>query len=236
MNKARWRAAGLAAAMCAIAIVSTVIRPSTSSDHALERTRLERLFPTQVRGWRQSASNEDFVCAEYFREQAPSVYEQRFSRTYVNSLGRRVTLVVVYVSDRPVTLQLDRPEVCHRAAGYAGALEIKRGWIELAGARIHVNRLVVRRLGQAEAITYWSVLGGEATEDAGNLAWRRIGLFFARGPTDGMLICLSSMEVDGAQAFARHDEFANALILALPAFDRSRVTGASPSVARKLGL
>lgn len=222
MNHARRRAALLAGAMGATAVLGLLARPRRLVEAAPD---LGRAFPLAFGPWR-----EDKVAAAFVRannELANQLYEQLLERTYVDSAGQRIMLSVAYGREQASGLELHWPDVCYRYGGYS-VYGKHLADVPTDGRRLPVTRLVAELPMRPEPVTYWAVLGGERIADANSYRLRRLAHAVRRQIADGLLVRVSSIDPVTERAFEVQANFIDQLLQAMTPENRGRVAGLPP--------
>lgn len=222
MNPARRRAALLAGAMGATAVLGLLARPRRTAEPALD---LSDAFPADFGAW-----HEDKVAAAFVRpasELANRLYEQLLERTYVDAAGRRIMLSVAYGREQASGLELHWPDICYRYGGFS-VYGKHLADVPTDGRRLPVTRLVAELPLRPEPITYWAVLGGERIADANTYRLRRLAHAVRRQIADGLLVRVSSIDPVAERAFELQATFIDQLLQAMTPDDRARVAGVPP--------
>ena len=228
MTPVRWRA--LAAAMLMLAGVAAAYfgRPTVFLADQIGKPDLELLFPKRFGDWQIDTAMPVVLPAPDVQAQLNAIYNQVLSRTYVNTAGQRIMLAVAYGGDQSDGASAHRPEVCYPAQGFA-IIGNERAVQPLGAGSLPVRRLISRLGDRSEPITYWVVVGREVATSGieQKLAQMRYGLHGVIA--DGMLVRVSSIGTDMAQAHALQAGFIADLAAAMPGPSRGRVFGALPS-------
>ena len=222
--KGRRDALVLLGAMAAASGLAWLARPVADAADNARPLDLDRLVPQEFGTWRLDESTRAFVRPAALQGQRYGIYDQVLERAFVDDQGRQVMLSVVYGKRQSAALQLHRPEVCYRASGYR-VLDTQRGVAVLAGREVPVTDLRAELPGRLEPVTYWTLLGGEPVADPSESRWRRMGFAFQRKLADGMLVRVSSINVEPAAAFELHRRFADSLLRSMSAHDQALIAG-----------
>jgi EpsI family protein len=214
----------MAAAMGATAVLAVFAKPSRTVADVRARQPLEDLIPSDAQGWKLDLRGAGVIRPAGEQGRVYGIYDQVLERVYVHADGRQVMLSVAYGAEQSVGLQVHRPEICYPGGGFK-VQGMHRATMPVAGQPLPVTRLVATMPGRAEPITYWSVLGDVAQEDAAAFRWRQIRFGLRGQILDGMLVRVSTIDADEARAFRVHTEFADALAGAMTAEQRARVIG-----------
>lgn len=210
----------LAASAAAVAMV-----PRAGVDEMTDTRSLDSLFPVAFGDWSLDATVIPTEPPADIRKTVAETYDQTLSRTYANLNGYRVMLSVAYGGRRNQGMDLHRPEICYPAQGLALRRETRETTLALGGASLPVKRLVAGAGNRNEPITYWLVIGRSvASFGYGHrLALMKYGL--TGHVPDGMLVRVSSIDEDEAQAFGQQDAFLRQMLAALSPEFRRRVLG-----------
>jgi EpsI family protein len=188
----------------------------------LSRVDLETIVPARFGAWQI-----DGLAAAFVRpgNDLPEWGHQKLvERTYIDRDGRRVMLSMAFGTDQSAGLELHLPEVCYRYAGFAvSGRHISE--LGLRDRRLAVTRLVAELPQRPEAVTYWIVLGGEAIADGNTFRLRRLGNAVRRSSADGLLVRVSSLDLNAERAYALQTRFVSDMVHAMSATDRELLIG-----------
>ncbi|MFT3953837.1 MAG: EpsI family protein [Piscinibacter sp.] len=224
MNRSRRSATAIAVAMGATAALGHWARQPGDAAEGSTRVKLDHVLPDRFAGWTLDPEAAVYVRAADARGRQVGYFDQVLERSFIGAAGERIMLSVAYLGSQSSDMQLHRPEVCYRAAGFR-IEDLATGAIELDGRSMPITRLLARMPGRPEPITYWSVVGGEATasqsqglSDRLRRAWRRIG-------RDGVLVRISSIDDEPARAYRLHERFAADMARTIAPADRELLLG-----------
>jgi EpsI family protein len=224
MSSVRWRAVLAASLMLGGVLFAYLGRPTVYLSDQIGKPNLESLFPTQFGTWQLDASRPIILPAPDVQANLDAIYNQVLSRSYVNQAGQRIMLSVAYGGDQYDGTGVHRPESCYPAQGFA-ITSSEKGVQQLAQGSLDVRKLVAKLGARNEPITYWVVVGNRVATSGveQKLAQVRYGL---RGViADGMLVRVSSIDSDKAQAHAIQAGFIAEMAAAMPSDARARVFG-----------
>ena len=189
---------------------------------------LEKVIPHSFGNWIVDPSIVPITPAPDVQAQLDRIYDQIVSRTYVNARGERVMLVVAYGGEQSDALKAHRQEVCYAAQGFEIS-KVLTGDLRLREKTIPVTRMVAVRGPRSEPVTYWLTMGDRVV--LGRLERLMVQLSFGlsgRIP-DGMLVRVSSISLNQAQAFDEQTEFVSALLEGMRQGDVHRLLGSRSS-------
>jgi len=215
-------AAMVLAAGAAPALKSSRVHPAAAAFD------LEKVIPHSFGNWIVDPSIVPITPAPDVQAQLDRIYDQIVSRTYVNARGERVMLVVAYGGEQSDALKAHRQEVCYAAQGFE-IRKVLTGDLRLREKTIPVTRMVAVRGPRSEPVTYWLTMGDRVV--LGRLERLMVQLRFGlsgRIP-DGMLVRVSSISLNQAQAFDEQTEFVSALLEGMRQGDVHRLLGSRSS-------
>ena len=217
-----WRFMLAGAALCAAALAAIALKPtSAAADAAID---LETIIPASFGEWVAQPAASAIVPAPDVEANLARLYSQIVSRTYVNSRGERVLLMVAYGGDQSDALKAHRQEVCYAAQGF-NIRELSHGALPVFGRTIPVTRMHAVRGRRSEPVTYWFTMGDQVV--IGRLERLVVQLRYglAGWVPDGLLVRVSTFDSDPAHAYGRHGEFLGALLDGMKRSDLPRVIG-----------
>ena len=214
----------IALSMAMTAGLSFTLKPKVDPQaEARASVPLEQLFPVKVGPWTVDGTAAAPIRPAFERARQFQMYDQVLERTYVNDAGYRIMLSVAYGRQQSVGLQMHRPEVCYKAGGFK-VEAIQPGDLVVKGAKIRVTRLFASLDGRPEPITYWRLLGDEIVGDETQFKLRQL-MIGTRTLSDGLLVRVSSIDADQAEAFKQQAVFVQTLASSLNPAQRLRVMG-----------
>jgi EpsI family protein len=212
MTRAGWRFPLVGAAMLAAAGAAIALKPARPDTAAPD---LEQVIPRSFGGWRIDPSMVPVAPAPDVQANLARVYSQIVNRAYVGAGGERVMLTLAYGGDQSDALKAHRQEVCYAAQGFE-IRGVRHDALRLQGKEIQVTRMLAQRGTRSEPVTYWFTMGDRVV--LGRLERLGVQLRFglAGRIPDGMLVRVSSLSPDPAQAFGRHAAFVEELLGGMP--------------------
>lgn len=224
MSTSRRQALVALCAMGSAATLAHVAKPTNKLADQGPPLDLEAAFPRSFGRWRHDDRQPVVLPSPDQQEMLNKIYNRVLSRTYVNGQFQHIMLSVAYGGDQSDGMNIHLPEVCYPAQGFQ-VLSRSLGRLSAGDRQLPVVRLVTRLGGRIEPVTYWITVGDEVvpTRTQQKLTQIRYGL---RGLIpDGMLVRVSSIDVDSKAAFALHEAFVADLAPLIPASIAPRVLG-----------
>ncbi len=218
------KALSLLFAMLFAAALSAVATPRTRIADQGPKVDLEVIVPREFAGWHVDTQIKPVIASPDAQAILNKIYNQTLSRTYVNPNGDRVMLSMAYGGDQSDAMQVHKPEVCYPAQGFS-VLKILKAQLTTPFGALPVTRLVAQQGPRNEPITYWITVGDHVALSGldRKLQVMKYGLT-GRVP-DGMLVRVSSIDRDEANAYRIQEEFLNAMLASLDPGGRVRVAG-----------
>jgi len=218
----RW---AIGATLVGAAVAGTALRPTQLLAEQRPELDLEAAIPAQFGNWRTSGEMSPVQPDPEALAKLDRIYSQVLSRTYVDSINRRVMLSIAYGGDqRSDRMQAHRPEYCYAAQGFE-VRPVRDDDLATESGSIPVRRLLAQRNARREPITYWITVGDRAARPGleRKLAQLRFGLTGI--VPDGMLVRVSSLESDTPSGYDLHDRFVRDLLDSLSPLARARLLG-----------
>jgi EpsI family protein len=216
----------LGLAMAGTSALTGALTPKQKVADARADFSLETMIPTSFAGWSLDTSVVPLTPDPTQKELIAALYDQTLSRTYVNAQGQRVMLSIAYGGDQSKQLQLHLPEVCYVAQGF-DMVKDHRDVLGTGFGKVPVKRLVARQNTRNEPITYWVTIGDKAVMSGLDQKMQRFVYGLSGRIPDGMLVRVSTIEPNEANAYRVQDRFVNQLLDALKPQDRARLLGAA---------
>jgi len=200
-------------------------RPTIKVADSFKDFKLENVFPKSFADWRIDTSMPVVIPPPDQQAMLDKIYNQTLARTYVNKNGGRIMLSVAYGGDQSDGLTVHVPDVCYVAQGFKVAKEHNNSLRLSDDFVIPVRELVATLGGRIEPITYWVMMGNEAT--VSNAQRRLVSLRYGlkRQIPEGMLVRVSCINPDIEQGAALNHRFILDLVASLAPEQRSRVIG-----------
>ena len=205
-------------------------RPHTRLADSRPKVDLETLFPKRFGDWAVDDRMPVQLVSPDTQAMLNKLYNQTLSRTYINRKGDRIMLSVAYGGDQSDATRSHRPEVCYPAQGFQ-IMSSGSTRLDLGSHQLPVRQLVAKLGGRIEPITYWITVGERITVTGTEQKLAQLS-YSTRGIVpDGMLVRVSSIEVDSQLAYRVQQGFVAEMAKALPVAGRAQVLGASAASA-----
>lgn len=211
------RAAICGGAFVAAAAASWALKPRQRASDVLSAVNLEKQVPAQFEGWKIDEQIVPVLPNPEVQAKLDAIYTQVLARTYVHTSGERVMLSIAYGADQGSdATAVHRPEFCYSAQGF-----VVKGYDEhklVLGQRDLLTRRLIAKLGaRSEPIMYWVTLNDSATLPGAERKIAQIRLGLLGLIPDGMLVRVSSISANPANAFGIQERFLAQLSTAMDA-------------------
>lgn len=212
--------------MVAALAAAHIWRPTAHLADTRAKVELETMFPKAFGDWRVDERMPVQLIAPDTQAFLNKIYNQTLSRTYVNRQGDRIMLSVAYGGDQSDGTRAHRPEVCYPAQGFQ--IDSNQSSVmAVAGHNMRVRQLVSRLGARIEPITYWVTVGERISLSGTEQKLAQLS-YTTRGVVpDGMLVRVSSIDVNAVSAYRLHQAFVAEMAIAVRAEHRSQVFGAA---------
>ena len=210
--------------MLAASGLALALRPTEKIADGGLPIKLETMIPRTFGDWREEQQNAVQMVDPQQQELMSKIYTDTLSRTYVDKKGYRIMLAIAYGDDQRDSMQMHYPEVCYPGQGFV-LHDKQKGALTTLGGSIPVTRILTSLGQRNEPVTYWTTVGNTVFQGGleKKLAELNYGL---RGKIpDGMLIRLSSIDANAANAYEMQTQFANQMLSALTPEYRQKMNG-----------
>jgi EpsI family protein len=185
---------------------------------------LETMIPRTFGDWREEQQNSTQIVDPQQQEMIDKIYTQTLSRVYVNSGGYRIMLALAYGDDQRDAMQTHYPEVCYPAQGFS-LKDKQRGTLATANGSIPVTRIMTNLGQRHEPVTYWTTVGDQVVGGGIQKKLAEMSYGLNGKIPDGMLIRVSSIDTEAANAYRIQGVFADQMLSALAPMHRERLNG-----------
>ncbi len=210
--------------MLAASGLALALRPTQKIADQGPPLNLEAMIPRTFGEWREAQQNAVQIVDPQQQEMINKIYTQALSRTYVNGNGYRIMLAIAYGDDQRDSMQMHYPEICYPAQGFS--LQAKqRGALTTASGSIPVTRILTNLGRRDEPVTYWTTVGDKVFQGGVQKKLAEMSYGLNGKIPDGMLIRVSSIDADAANAYEMQTQFADQMLGALSPEHRRKLNG-----------
>jgi EpsI family protein len=211
-------ALALAAGTGVVALTRPNRRPVSTQGLALTVAALDH-----VKGW-EHVELPDFVLPQQ-SDLESDTYNAQILKGYRNSTGRTLYCLVAYGAVQDYALQLHSPQICYPSSGFT-IISIADLDLILAGRTVPARVLVAKRGRRTETVLYWSRVADSFPQTQWQVRSKIVGSFLSGTLADGLLVRLSTTELEGERAVAELSSFARELASGMTAGAATFVFGA----------
>lgn len=190
----------LAGGTGAVTLTRPERRSASTRGLALTESALEH-----VKGW-ENVELPDFVLPLQSSLESDT-YNAQILKGYRNSAGRTLYCLVAYGAVQDYALQLHSPQICYPSSGFT-IISIAYLDLFLAGRAVPACILVAKRGTRTETVLYWSRVADSFPQTQWQVRSKIIGSFLSGTLADGLLVRLSTTELEGDRAVAELCSFA----------------------------
>jgi len=182
----------------------------------------QHVIPDSVGDWQaidvlQSGSNPEL------QDKLDSLYSQIISKTYRNSHGQYLMLLIAYGTVQDNINHVHRPEICYPAQGYKIPL-LYKAQIDSAWGTLPVMRMEARKNDRNEWVTYWIRVGNDLTRGMLEQNWAQLKYGLMGQISDGLLFRVTMLQ-DDKTAFVIEDQFVDDMLQNMSPDDRRWLIG-----------
>ncbi|MEX8520887.1 MAG: exosortase-associated protein EpsI, B-type [Leptothrix sp. (in: b-proteobacteria)] len=211
-------------AMLLTAVGANHLKPNLYLADTRSQLKIQPSIPESFGDWKIIPTTGGIVSPQQ-EEITNKIYSETISRTYVNSSGYRVMLMIAYGKNQNDSFAVHKPEVCYPGEGFqvrSNSIE----YLRTPSGNIQVHRLETF-LGQnrPEPVTYWTTIGDHVVNSMIDKKIEEFSFSIHGYIADGLLFRVSSIDGDSKQAFNIQQSFVNDFIAILSVTDRHRITG-----------
>lgn len=211
--------------MISAMLLALALKPTQRMADQLPPLSLSQAIPEKFADWDLDKNIIPVSQSADVQAKLDELYSQTLARTYTNSKGQRVMLSIAYGADQSGDgNQVHRPEFCYTAQGFHLISNII-GDLSTQYGTLPVRRLLAVQGNRNEPITYWVTVGDKATLPGINRKLNQLAYGLTGTVPDGMLVRVSSIDSDSANAYKLQEAFIRDLLQVMPAQDRARVAG-----------
>jgi EpsI family protein len=183
-----------------------------------------QLLPERFGDWQLDKTVMPVAPTPDVQQALDQIYDEIVSRTYINSAGERVMLVVAYGGDQSDGLKAHRQEVCYSAQGFV-IDRVAAGAVALPGKTLPVVRVQSHKGERHEPMSYWFMMGNQVRLSRLGRLFAQIDYGLKGEVPDGLLVRVSSVGKDASAAFALQDAFVAQLLQNVSPDTQARLAG-----------
>jgi len=219
------RAAVAGIGLLLAAASGAVVTPHRRLADELPPLDLEADIPRHLTDWRIDRAIVPILPSADVQDRLDKLYNRVLARTYVNANGDRVMFLIAYGADQADRTTLAHiPEACYSSQGF-DVVSTTLATIALGTRSLELVRLKTRRGARVEPVSYWTTVGDMALVGDVGRRWARARYALRGIIPDGMLVRVSSIDVDEARAFNLQAGFVADLFMNLPSSIQMRIFG-----------
>lgn len=200
------------------------LKPVKKINAEQDQFTLEAMVPAAFAEWKIDQTVIPIKPDAETQSKLAKIYDQTLSRTYINAKGDRVMLSIAYGGDQSSNLQVHKPETCYTAQGFEVVKNIG-GQLLTQYGQLPIKRLVAVQGPRNEPITYWITVGDKAVKTGIEQRMQKLAYGLTGKVPDGMLVRVSSIELDAENAYKLQDGFVNDMLKAVDNKSRVRLVG-----------
>jgi EpsI family protein len=212
--------------MLASSGLAVALRPTHRIADKGPKLDLETMIPKRFGEW---SIDENVVYQQVSPDTKAAldkIYTQALSRTYINQQGYRIMLSMPYGADQSDGLAAHDPEGCYPAQGFQ-ILSKSRETLHTTMGDIPLRRMEASAGPRHEPVTYWVTVGNNAVNNDWDRKKAQLAFALNREIPDGLLVRVSSIDMDTNAAYIVQSNFIEELLKSLPPEARKRVSGLS---------
>ena len=195
------------------------------TEDRLKGIKLSDLVPARVGRW--SYGDAQSVIVARADDAFPTAgSDQVVARSYRAENAPTVMLLIAYGSTQGATLQLHRPETCYPGQGF-NLSDFSEPALSLGPDRIQARRFTATRDQRVERLIYWTRIANSFPRNTAGEYAAILGSVFSGVVPDGVLVRLSTLTPDIAQADVALDSFAAELVKSISPLGRRVLLGAA---------
>lgn len=215
----------LLALMLAASGLALALRPTHKIADQGPAIDLQTMIPRTFGDWHEELRNSAQIVDPQQQEMIDKIYTQTLNRTYVNSQGYRIMLSVAYGDNQRDAMQTHYPEVCYPAQGFSLNDKQSGTLTTESSGLIPVTRILTSLGPRNEPVTYWTTVGDKVVRSGIQKKLVEMSYGLNGKIPDGMLIRVSSIDPETANAYTMQAQFADQMLGALTPESRRKLNG-----------
>jgi EpsI family protein len=210
---------------CAATAATAVAAAPRRTEDRLKGIKLNDLVPARIGPW-SYGDTQSVVVARADDAFPTAGSDQLVARSYRADNAPTIMLLIAYGSTQGATLQLHRPETCYPGQGFKLSGFSEPG-LALGPARIQARRFTATRDQRIERLVYWTRIANSFPLNTAGEYAAILGSVLSGMVPDGVLVRLSTLSSDTAQADAALGAFAAELVQSISPLGRRILLGAA---------
>ena len=211
----------IGALMAIVAVAAQFAHPKPAPDLTFQ---LEAAIPRNFGDWRIDPDMVTIPPSPDAQAKLDKIYDQILTRTYVNSAGEHMMLVIAYGGDQSDSLKAHRQEVCYAAQGF-GIRDIAPAVLTISGSEVPAVHMHAVKPRRSEPVTYWFTMGNHVVMGRAERLAMQIVYGLAGKIPDGLLVRVSSFSNDADAAYGAQTDFLRQLLAAVDEKTRLKLAG-----------
>lgn len=174
--------------------------------------KIESLIPSTIGRWNFYSKSGLVVPPP--DQLSDALYSQLLTRVYVTSDGLAMMLLVAQSSGQTGILQVHRPEFCYPAGGFRLSDKAIHT-VRLPGGALDTTVLSASADDRVEQVLYWTRVGRDMPTSWPEQRWSVARANLRGDVPDAVMVRVSTLTPDRAEAVAAMDEFTRGLFAAM---------------------
>lgn len=175
----------------------------------MKKGTLDTLIPTQVGGWKFETTSGLVLPPP--DATVDRLYDELTTRVYTRPNSPPVMLLIAYGSVQDGLLQLHRPEVCYPVGGYELTDTQISEFPIMPGQTIPTRSFTAASDSRVEQVMYWTRVGDVMPTSWGEQRWAVVKANLEGAVPDGILVRVSTIDLDMKVSMALLQDFAQSL-------------------------
>jgi EpsI family protein len=228
LTAVRWRALFALGLLLAASVLAEATRPTKHLADLHPKVDLEQVFPAEFAGWRQDPNRPVTIVSPDQAELLKLLYAQIVSRTYLGPNGERIMLSVAYGGDQSEATRAHRPDVCYPVQGFQ-IISSENASVPVGSGELPVRHMFAKLGQRHEPVTFWFVVGEYVAITSPQQKYAELRYSVRGLIPDGLLMRVSSIDLDPAAGYRLQNKFINDLYAAMRPEHRTLAFGSAVS-------
>ncbi len=197
-------------AMIGSAALAIIFTPTKATQGA-SAPDFAKVVPKQFGDWKEDAAVTPVLPTPGQQATLDAIYSQMVSRTYVNSKGQQMMVVLAFGNNQDNQLKAHRQEVCYAAQGFK-IEHLDHRNVVVNGERIPLTQMYAVHGERHEAVTYWFTMGNRVVLSRLDRLLTEIKYSATGEIPAGMLVRISSLGPYSTADYRAHVQFADQML------------------------